>query len=102
MALTVDHSLDGQSRAGQVAIAVIVGCVVTTLVIGLRTYTRCVLLGGFQIDDWTMVAAQVFSLATAVTIGLGMSQPAGPPNSINERDCSRLIGNRDKIWSRIA
>lgn len=69
--MEVDHSLDGESRVGEVCAILSVGCALTTIVVTLRIYTRTRLLGVFGFDDAFMVAAQTLAIGTGVSIGLG-------------------------------
>ncbi|OHF04163.1 hypothetical protein CORC01_00502 [Colletotrichum orchidophilum] len=66
----VDHSLDGQSRFGEIVAILAVGSTLSTAAVGLRVYTRAKMLRTFGMDDSVMVVAQMFLLALAATIGL--------------------------------
>ena len=59
MSLTVDHSLDGQSRYTEIVAILIAGSVLSTAAVAARAFTRLFLLHTFGVDDAIMVVAQV-------------------------------------------
>ncbi len=61
MSLTVDHSLDGQSRYTEIVAILIAGSIVSTAAVVARAFTRFFLLHTFGADDAIMVIAQVRS-----------------------------------------
>ena len=71
MADVVDHSLDGESRATEIIAILTAGCVLTTVVVSLRIFTRTVLLRTFGVDDAFIIASQLLAIGTTVAIGLG-------------------------------
>lgn len=63
----IDHSLDGESRFGEIVAILIVGSVLSSVAVGLRAFTRLCMLRTFGMDDMVMIAAQVgrsFSMST--------------------------------------
>jgi hypothetical protein len=71
--MDIDHSLDGDSRFGEICAILSVGCAVSFIVVSLRSYTRLVLLHSFGLDDGVMVVTLFLAFGTAVAIGLGKS-----------------------------
>ncbi|KAF5521068.1 Satratoxin biosynthesis SC1 cluster protein 4 [Colletotrichum aenigma] len=66
----IDHSLDGESRFGEIVAILIVGSVLSSVAVGLRAFTRLCMLRTFGMDDMVMIAAQALALGSAVAIGL--------------------------------
>lgn len=66
-----DDPRNGESRLAEIYAVLIVGCVLSTIAVGLRSYTRRVILRTFGLDDGVMVAAQALIVASAVSIGFG-------------------------------
>jgi hypothetical protein len=69
--MDIDHSRDNESRVAEIYAVLSVGSVLTTLVVGLRTYSRAGILRMFDWDDGIMVFAQVLAIGSALIIGLG-------------------------------
>lgn len=62
-----------EQRESRAEIIVAVACILTalsTIVFGIRLYIRCVILRTPGLDDWTMLAAQFFAIATGITYGI--------------------------------
>ncbi|KAH6675345.1 hypothetical protein F5X68DRAFT_246505 [Plectosphaerella plurivora] len=68
--MEIDHSLDGDSRFGEICAILSVGCAVSFIVVSLRSYTRLFLLHSFGLDDGVMLVTLLLSFGTAVAIGL--------------------------------
>ncbi|KAF9871050.1 integral membrane protein [Colletotrichum karsti] len=66
----IDHSLDGESRQGEIIAILVVGSVLSSVAVGLRAFTRLKMLRTFGVDDATMLLAQMLALGSAVAIGL--------------------------------
>jgi hypothetical protein len=57
--LVPDHSLDGESKAGEIISILTVCSVITTALVTLRVITRAHILRAFGADDWIVCVAQV-------------------------------------------
>jgi hypothetical protein len=66
-----DDPRNGESRHAEIYAILSIGCALSTIAVGLRSYTRLVILRIFGPDDGVIVAAQVLIIASAVAIGLG-------------------------------
>ncbi|KAF6823623.1 integral membrane protein [Colletotrichum musicola] len=64
------HSLDDESRFVEIVAILVVGSVLSTAAVGLRAFTRLKMLHTFGADDTVMLVAQMFTLGSAVAIGL--------------------------------
>ena len=64
--MVVLESTDMESRTGTVIGIAVSFAVVSTVVMGPRLYTRCVLSKVAGWDDWTMLAAQILSVAVSI------------------------------------
>ncbi|KAJ0382942.1 hypothetical protein COL922a_011499 [Colletotrichum nupharicola] len=62
----IDHSLDGESRFGEIVAILIVGSVLSSVAVGLRAFTRLCILRTFGMDDMVMIAAQSFYSSVVV------------------------------------
>ncbi|KAK4122086.1 hypothetical protein N657DRAFT_681907 [Parathielavia appendiculata] len=69
-ASTPNPALNGESRVGEIIAIISAACVLSTLVVALRCYSRAVILRSFGLDDAVMVPAQILTIASAVAIGL--------------------------------
>jgi hypothetical protein len=56
---TIDHSLDSESRFGEIVTIITVFSVLSTAAVALRVFARSHLLHTFGLDDAVMVVAQV-------------------------------------------
>ncbi|KAH7333395.1 hypothetical protein BKA65DRAFT_403405 [Rhexocercosporidium sp. MPI-PUGE-AT-0058] len=71
MASTIDsQGIDSQSRAHEIIAIVSFMAILSSSIVALRLFTRLKILKACGLDDWVMVAAQVFTLGTAVAIGM--------------------------------
>ncbi|KAH8594252.1 hypothetical protein B0O99DRAFT_458955, partial [Bisporella sp. PMI_857] len=61
---------DSQSKARNIITIISCMAVFSSTVVALRLFTRLRILKACGLDDWIMVAAQVFTLGTAVAIGI--------------------------------
>lgn len=52
-----------------IATAALTGC--STIVFGLRLFTRCVILKTAGADDWTLLVAQILAIVYGITTALG-------------------------------
>ncbi|KAF6810681.1 integral membrane protein [Colletotrichum plurivorum] len=68
------HSIDDESRLVEIVAILAVGSVLSTAAVGLRAFTRLNMLHTFGADDSVMLVAQMFTLGSAVAIGLGESR----------------------------
>ncbi|PHH67987.1 hypothetical protein CDD82_932 [Ophiocordyceps australis] len=83
-----DDDVDLSSDLGGSLVATCISLLVLSwIAVSLRTYTRIVVIKGFQIDDWLMLIAQIiFTVACAFTLegvrrGLGRHNEAVPEAS---------------------
>lgn len=60
-----------ESQAELVIILSVVFTATSTVVFGLRLFTRCVLLKTAGPDDWTMLVAQILAILVGVATSLG-------------------------------
>ncbi|KAH8907368.1 hypothetical protein BR93DRAFT_911223 [Coniochaeta sp. PMI_546] len=65
-----DHSLDSQSRFGEIVTVLAVFSVLSTAAVALRVFARWRLLHTFGLDDAVMMLAQCLAIGTAVCEGL--------------------------------
>ncbi|KAG4435113.1 hypothetical protein IFR05_009400 [Cadophora sp. M221] len=71
MASTIDsQGIDSQSRAREIIAIVSFMAILSSTIVALRLFTRLKILKACGLDDWLMVTAQVFTLGTAVAIGM--------------------------------
>lgn len=69
--MATDDPRNGESRLAEIYAILTVGCVLSTIAVSLRSYTRLAILRTFGPDDGVMVAAQVLIIGSAVSIGFG-------------------------------
>ncbi|KAL2152209.1 hypothetical protein VTH82DRAFT_5393 [Thermothelomyces myriococcoides] len=62
--------LDNEARTAEIVAILCVASILSTLVVGLRWYSRAVILRSFGLDDAILVPAQILTLASALAIGL--------------------------------
>lgn len=60
-----------ESRTALVYIVTAILTGTSTIIFGLRLFTRCFLLKTAGADDWTMLVAQIFAIIAGVTTALG-------------------------------
>ncbi|KAI5460670.1 hypothetical protein BGZ63DRAFT_425160 [Mariannaea sp. PMI_226] len=84
--MKVDHSRDGESRAPLILAILSVGCALSTIVVGLRSYTRLVLVRAFGLDDAVIAAAQILTIASAVAGGLESKYGLGSHTWVQPKD----------------
>ncbi|KAM5353685.1 hypothetical protein ACJ41O_000335 [Fusarium nematophilum] len=80
--MVIDHSLEDQSRVGEIIAILGVFGALSTIAVTLRSYTRLVLLRTLGIDDGVMVAAQVLTIGAAIAIGLEAKYGLGSHTSV--------------------
>ena len=68
-------ALNGQSRFGEIVIILSVFSIISTVAVGIQCYARLFILRYFGRDDGVIVAAQVLTIASTLTIGLGITPP---------------------------
>lgn len=71
--LHVDHALDGQSQVAWAVTIIGVACIISTIAVVLRIYTRLRVLPIFGPDDFVMGIAQLITIGAGLAIGLGES-----------------------------
>lgn len=64
---------DNESQFGKIAAILITFSVLSTIIVGLRCYTRVRLLHSFGYEDGFIIMSQFMAIASAVVIGLGTS-----------------------------
>ncbi|ROV89608.1 hypothetical protein VPNG_10142 [Cytospora leucostoma] len=68
--LHIDHALDGQSQVAWAVTIVGLACVISTIAVVLRIYTRLRVLPIFGPDDVVMGIAQLITIGAGLAIGL--------------------------------
>jgi hypothetical protein len=64
-------ALDGESRVGEIIAIISTACVLSTLIVALRCYSRAVILRSFGLDDAMMIPAQVRNTGAFVCLEIG-------------------------------
>lgn len=65
-----NHDLDNESRFGEILGILTVGCLLSTVVVVARVFTRLKILRTFGSDDAVMAVAQVLTIGSAIAEGL--------------------------------
>ena len=57
-----------ESQAGTVLAVVITTLAIATISVGLRTYSRAVMIRQFGMDDWAAIAAMIFAIGSGTMV----------------------------------
>ncbi|KAH8846547.1 hypothetical protein MCOR27_002143 [Pyricularia oryzae] len=77
MADSINHSLDHESRVGNIYASVIISLTAVTVVVLGRIYTRLFILKTFGLDDWAAAISLVFTLACGILVGVNAKYGCG-------------------------
>ncbi|EGX91448.1 hypothetical protein CCM_05606 [Cordyceps militaris CM01] len=86
-------------NGGRLVGATIALLALSWITIGLRTYTRAVIMRSFQSDDWLMLVAQIIFTALCACIFEGVRRGMGRHNAAIKTDDDRVAA---LMWQAIA
>ncbi|UNI19060.1 hypothetical protein JDV02_005277 [Purpureocillium takamizusanense] len=95
-----EHNVDLTENLGASMVGTCIALLVLSwIAVGLRTYTRAILMKSFQIDDWLMLVAQLIFTLTCAMVIEGVNKGMGKHNAAITNEDDRVAA---LMWQALA